>query len=195
MEHVIPEHPATVRERILAAAYRLFSAHGVSNVGIDTIVAESGCAKSSLYNNFESKEDLALAFLRNRENAWTHDWLEQSIYALAATPEGRLLAVFDVFDGWFRRDDFEGCSFINVLLESENGSEIRAAAGTHLANIRQILQKLAEEARLVNPAEFARVWHILMKGSIVAAGEGDREAARAGRQAGKLVLDAWARSW
>ena len=33
------------------------------------------------------------------------------------TPEEQLLAIFDVFDEWFRRDDFEACSFINVLLE------------------------------------------------------------------------------
>lgn len=195
LEHALARPAVNVRERILQAAYKLFSERGISNVGIDAIVTESGCAKSSLYNNFASKEDLALAFMRDREAAWTHGWLEEAIQALATTPEGRLLAIFDVFDGWFRRDDFEGCSFINVLLESEKNRPIRDAATEHLANIRAILKNLAEQARLVNPAAFADIWHILMKGSIVAAGEGNQDAAVAGRRAGKLVLDGWARSW
>ena len=41
--------------------------------------------------------------------------------ARSPEPERRLLAIFDVFDGWFHGPDFEGCSFINVLLESPNG--------------------------------------------------------------------------
>ncbi|MGB5247465.1 MAG: TetR/AcrR family transcriptional regulator [Woeseia sp.] len=195
MDTAIARQPVNVRERILQAAYKLFSERGISNVGIDAIVSESGCAKSSLYNNFASKEELALEFLKDRETAWTHGWLEESIYALASTPEGRLLAIFDVFDGWFHRDDFEGCSFVNILLESEKHGAIRDAASGHLANIRQILKKLATDARLVNPDTFAGVWHILMKGSIVSAGEGNRDAASLGRHAGRLVLDGWARSW
>lgn len=195
LDHAIARQPASVKERILQAAYKLFSERGVSNVGIDAIVTESGCAKSSLYNNFASKEELALAFLRDREVAWTHGWLEESITALASTPDARLLAIFDTFEGWFQRDDFEGCAFINVLLESGKGSAVRNAASGHLANIRVILKNLASEARLVNPEAFADIWHILMKGSIVAAGEGNKDAAALGRRAGKLVLDGWARSW
>lgn len=185
----------TVRERILAAAYRLFSERGVGAVGIDAIVAESGCAKSSLYNNFESKEELVLAFLEDREQAWTREWLETSVKRESASPEGRLLAIFDLFDPWFRQDDFEGCAFVNILLESEKGSPVREAAARHLANIRAIVQGFAEEAHLVNPDQFADAWHMLMKGSIVAAGEGNRDAAREARRAGRLVLESWARRW
>jgi AcrR family transcriptional regulator len=55
------------RERLLAAAYELFAANGVNKVGIDTILAKSGCAKASLYSNFRSKTGLAIAFLERRE--------------------------------------------------------------------------------------------------------------------------------
>lgn len=195
MNTAISQPAANARERILQAAYKLFSERGISNVGIDAIVSESGCAKSSLYNNFSSKEELALAFLQSRGVAWTHEWLEDSVTALATTPEGRLLAIFDVFDGWFRRDDFEGCSFINVLLESEKNGVVRDAAAGHLAEIRAMLGKFAEDAGLVNSEDFARAWHMLMKGSIVAASEGDREAALVARQAARLLLDGWTRSW
>lgn len=194
MEDALARQPS-VRDRILAAAYKLFSERGIGATGIDAIVAESGCAKSSLYNNFDSKEELALAFLQEREQVWTRDWLEKSVHARASTAEGRLLAIFDVFDEWFREDDFEGCSFVNVLLESPRNSIVRAAAADHLANIREIVHGFAEQAKLVKPTTFANTWHMLMKGSIVSRGEGNREAAVEARRAGHLLLESWARSW
>jgi AcrR family transcriptional regulator len=124
------------RERLINAAYDLFSRHGVSQVGIDTILAKSDCAKARLYSNFKTKVGLAIAFLDKREAVWTHGWLESEIKRRAKTPEGRLLAIFDVFDGWFHKKSFEGCSFINVLLESRVDNPVRKAASIHLAKIR-----------------------------------------------------------
>ncbi|MGO9398631.1 MAG: TetR/AcrR family transcriptional regulator [Xanthobacteraceae bacterium] len=181
------------RERLINAAYDLFSKNGVSQVGIDTILAKSGCAKASLYSNFDNKIDLAIAFLDRREAVWTRDWLESEVRRRVRTPEGRLLAIFDVFDGWFRKKTFEGCSFINVLLETKPGSPVRQAAAIHLAKIRAIVRSFAEEANLQEPEKFSQVWHILMKGSIVSAGEGNRNAAREAKCAARLVLDGWKR--
>lgn len=195
MNEAIQQAPASVRDRILGAAYRLFSNRGVGAVGIDAIVAESGCAKSSLYNNFDSKEDLVLAFLQDREILWTREWLETGIHRAANSPEGRLLAIFDVFDSWFRSEDFEGCAFVNILLESANGSPVRIAAAQHLAAIRGIVHDLAAKSGLVDPEAFSQVWHMLMKGSIVSAGEGNKDAAVQARRAGRLVLESWARTW
>jgi AcrR family transcriptional regulator len=182
------------RERLIDAAYDLFSKQGVNQVGIDTILAESGCAKASLYSNFETKVELAIAFLDRREVVWTRDWLEAEIKRRAAGPEARLLAIFDVFDGWFHKKSFEGCSFINVLLESKLNSPVRQAAAVHLAKIRAIVQTLAEEAGLREPQEFAQAWHMLMKGSIISAGEGNRDAAREAKRAARLVLKGWKRT-
>jgi hypothetical protein len=96
----------------------------------------------------------------------------------------------DLFDEWFRRDDFEGCSFVNILLElnGEDG-EVRSASADHLASIREILRTLAEEGGFREPDAFAHSWHILMKASIVAAGEGDRDAARRAKAMGRLLID------
>jgi AcrR family transcriptional regulator len=188
-----PGPNGSARERLVAAAYDLFSVKGVSQVGVDTILAESGCAKASLYNNFPSKLDLALAFLGERETVWTRGWLEAEIGRRSDDPEGRLLAVFDVFDGWFRRKDFEGCSFINVLLESGQETPVRKAAAIHLERIRGIIRALAEEAGLATPRKFAHAWHMLMKGAIVTAGEGHRDAAKDAKAAARLVLEHWPR--
>ena len=193
MQHTDNRNGATARERLLDAAYDLFSRRGVGQVGVEAIVDQSGCAKSSLYNNFESKQALAIAFLEQREQKWTHGWLEAEVMRRADTPEERLLAIFDVFDEWFRTPGFEGCSFINVLLESDRGDAVREACATHLANIRKIIHRLAVQAGLKEPTRFAHAWHMMMKGSIVTAGEGHAPAAKIAQRAARMVLESWPR--
>jgi AcrR family transcriptional regulator len=181
----------SARDRILDTAYELFSRHGVRAVGVDTIIAESGVAKMTLYRHFASKDDLVLAFMDAREQRWTREWVEAESARRAATPAEQLLAIFDLFDEWFHRDDFEGCSFINVLLEIDDRDHmLNIAAARHLATIRAFLRSLAVAAGLAesDADAFASQWHILMKGSIVAAGEGDVDAARRAQEVGRLLL-------
>jgi AcrR family transcriptional regulator len=178
------------RERILAAAYELFSRRGIRDVGVDEIVERAGVARMTVYRQFGSKDELVLAFLARREDLWTDGWLRAEVESLASEPGERLLAIFDVFDGWFRTPSFEGCSFINVLLEMSDPDHVaHAATVVHLANIRTFLERLATEAGVADPPAFARQWHILMKGSIVAAAEGDPEAALRAQAIGRLLLD------
>jgi AcrR family transcriptional regulator len=184
-----PAAGSDARERILEAAYELFSHHGVRAVGIDSIIERSGVARMTLYRHFASKDALVLAFLERREERWTNAWLQGEVERRAADPGERLLAIFDVFDEWFQRPDFEGCSFINVLLEvSDPAHDLYRASADHLARIRAFIERLATEAGVADPDDFARQWHILMKGSIVSAGEGDLWAARRAREVGALLL-------
>jgi AcrR family transcriptional regulator len=177
------------RERILGAAYELFSRDGIRAVGIDAIIARAGVARMTLYRHFASKDDLVLAFLQRREELWTRDWLQAEVDRRATEPGQKLLAIFDVFDEWFRHDDFEGCSFINVLLEiADPVSPLHRASASYLAQIRSFVERLAAEAGVEDAEDFAGKWHILMKGSIVAAAEGDREAARRVQEVGALLL-------
>src|SRR5258707_15168290 len=184
-----PPRLANARERIDRTAYELFSRYGVRAVGVDTISARSGVAKMTLYRHYPSKKDLALAFLRRREELWTRSWLQQEVERLAHTPAARLLAVFDVFDKWFRRSDFEGCSFVKVLLEhSDQGHPVRKAAEAHIETIRAFLRQLAVDAGVRDVDAFARQLQIVMMGSIVAAYAGDRDAARRAKEIGLLLL-------
>jgi AcrR family transcriptional regulator len=177
------------RERILETAYELFARHGTRSVGVDRIVAEAGTAKMTLYRNFASKDELVLAFLERRGELWTRGWLQTEVERRAAEPAARLLAIFDVFGEWFAREDFEGCSFINVMLELDDRADpVRIETVRHLSAIRDFLIGLATAAGIEEPDGFARQWHILMKGSIVAAGEGDRLAAGRARELGALLL-------
>ena len=172
---------AGARERILQAAYELFCRHGVAAVGVERIIAEAGVHRSSLYTHFPSKDELALAVLARRHEVWTERWLG-SVVTGGATPAERMLAVFDAFDGWFRRDDFEGCLFINTVLETRHrDSPVAVASAEGMARIREVLRDLAEEHGASDPAGLAIQLQTLLAGSIVLAGGGVVDAARLAR--------------
>src|SRR5213594_2030658 len=108
---------------------------------------------------------------------------------ISRPPAERLLAVFDVFDKWFRRSDFEACAFARVLLEhSEQRHPVRIAAKGHIETIRAFLRQLAGDAGVRDASGFARQWQIVMMGSIIAAYAGDRDAARRAKELGSLLL-------
>ena len=177
------------RTRILDAAYDLFSRRGIRGVGIDAVIAQSGVSRITLYRHFRSKQELVLAYLQCREEQWTRAWLQAEVQQRAAGAQERLLAIFDVFDGWFHETRFEGCSFINVMLETaDDRDNVYEASIAYLAGIRDFLQELARGAGVAHPDDFARKWHILMKGSIVAAGEGDRDAAGRAKAMARLLI-------
>jgi AcrR family transcriptional regulator len=177
------------RERLVAAAYELFSTQGVQATGVDAIIDLSGVARQTLYRHFASKQDLVLAFLERRDQLWTKGWLQAEVERRAFDPEQRLLAIFDVFDEWFRRPDFEGCSFTNVMLEHPDAAHpLHRAGAAYLAGVRHFVEDLARHAGIADAEDFAREWQILMKGSIVAACEGDRDAARRAQKLARMQL-------
>lgn len=181
---------AETRGRIVSASYQLFAERAVRDVAMDEVAVASGVAKATLYRHFPTKEDLVLAFLERREKTWTFGIVRDGAIARSNDPEGCLLAIFDVFDEWFQRDDFEACTFINVLLETGTGHPLGRACADYLGNIRAMVSGLADDAGILERDEFAWSWHILMKGCIVQAAEGDRLAAgRARRMAERLIAD------
>jgi len=77
-----------------------------------------------------------LACLARREQRWTIGLVEAEARRRGSTPVERLLARSDIFDDWFRRDDFDARSFINVLLEMRSEHPLGRASIQYLENIR-----------------------------------------------------------
>ena len=155
---------------------------------MDEVVARAGVAKATLYHHFASKDDLIVAFLQEREERWTFGWVVAEAERRADDPEGQLLAIFDLFDEWFRRDDYEGCSFLNVLVELGRDHPAGRASVRHMATIKGLLSSLAEGAGLRDPDAVAESCHLIMKGAVVQAIEGDVDAARRARVLARLLI-------
>jgi AcrR family transcriptional regulator len=158
-------------------------------VGTDEVILRAGVAKATLYRHFATKNHLVLAVLERREQLWTHGLIEAQSLLRGETPEEQLLAIFDVLHDWFQnRDGFEGCSFINVLLELGPEHPAGRASIAHIDNVRDIVRRRAVAAGLSDIEDFASSWHILMKGAIILAAVGDLDAARrAQKMAGVLI--------
>ncbi|OBA72320.1 TetR family transcriptional regulator [Mycobacterium sp. 1554424.7] len=180
---------SSARERILTAAYELFSRRGIRAVGTDEVIVRAGVARATLYRHFATKDELVLAVLQRREELWTHGLIEEQSRQRGTTPEEQLLAIFDVLHDWFQsRDGYEGCSFINVFLELGAGHPAGQACIAHIDHVRDIVRHRAGAAGLTDVEEFASSWHILMKGAMILAAVGDLDAAlRARRMALSLI--------
>src|ERR1700743_2312267 len=104
-----------MKERILETADRLFYLQGIRAVGVDTIAAEIGISKRTLYNHFPSKDALIAAYLKRR-------------FVIAKPSEkpplAQLLGYFDALERRFSAKDFRGCPFVNAV--AELGAEDRA---------------------------------------------------------------------
>ena len=119
----------------MEAAYGLFSQRGVRAVSMEDLLEAANVSQATLETNFATKDDVVLAFLHRREHRWTLGFVEAEARSRGATARDRLLAIFDVFDEWFQRDDFEGCSFINVLVEvGDLDDPVGRASADHLAD-------------------------------------------------------------
>lgn len=178
------------RERILLAAYDLFSRRGIRAVGTEEVIERAGVAKATLYRHFATKGELVLAVLQRREQLWTHGLIECESERMGETPEEKLLAIFDVLHDWFQnRDGYEGCSFINVLLELGPEHPAGKASIAHIDHVRDIVRHRAIAAGLHDVEDFAQSWHILMKGAIIMAAVGDLDAAQHAKKMARVLIE------
>ena len=105
-----------VREQILETASRLFYANGYKATGINEIVAKSGVSKATLYANFQSKEELCLAYLGRIEERNL-----KSLHVLLTSlrkGQRRILGLFDFALRRYQTSGFHGCwchkTFANI---------------------------------------------------------------------------------
>lgn len=177
------------RKHLVTVAMRLFRDRGFHSTGIDTVLAESGVAKRTLYLHFRSKDDLIVAALAQRDQEW-RDWFRDAVKKRAALPAERLLAMFDALEEWFSRADFHGCMFINAAAEFPRlSSSIHREAARHKELVREFVFDLAEAAGAKAPASLADNLCLLMEGAIVTAQiTGKPEPARQARAAAASIL-------
>ncbi len=180
---------STRRDHLIDTALELFNQGGYHAVGIDKILAESGVAKMTLYKHFRSKDELILAALSRRDERWLN-WLRDAVASRAASPRGRLLAVYDVLSEWFEAPDFNGCMFIKAAGEfAEAEDPIHAACAAHQRRLFDYLRDLAAAAGSRRPAKLARELMLLVVGAIVVTQvNGAVDAAAQARETARVLI-------
>lgn len=153
----------------METAERLFYRDGFRVVGIDTLLAEAGVAKMTLYKHFASKDDLIIAVLEKRDR-WFRESLTAAVTEAGRSPLKQLQAVFDWHESWFGGADFNGCAFLRALSEYPDPSHsIHKTAWSHKEGIKALLATICQAAETKTPVKFAGVLNMLLDGAIVAA--------------------------
>ena len=179
---------ASVRERLLQTADRLFYAEGIHAVGIDRILAEAQVAKASLYGHFGGKDALVETYLDERSAAWRAH-VEVELPARGAEPEARVLAVFDLLGEWFAAPGYRGCPFINASAECGTGGPVGSVLTRHRGWVRTLFATLLREAGHDDADALARRLCLLYDGAMVGAQlDGTPQAAVDARSAAQALL-------
>lgn len=104
-----------IHEHIITTAGNLFYTNGYNATGINEIVDKCGIAKATLYSHFKSKEDICMAYLKQR-----HDGLLDALKSFVSkrkNGKNQLLAIFDFLRDMYREEGFHGCWGLKTLGE------------------------------------------------------------------------------
>jgi AcrR family transcriptional regulator len=171
----------TMKERILETADRLFYLQGLRAVGVDTIAAEIGISKRTLYNHFPSKDQLISAYLERRFT---------KAPASDKPPVEQILGTFDRLERGFASRGFRGCPFVNAVAEmGAEGRSVRKIAIRFKESRRLWFRDLLTQLGVADAEGLATQLALLVDGSIAQdLVRNDPSMARAAKEAARVLL-------
>jgi len=175
--------PDDAAARILAAADKLFYTRGIRAVGVDTVAAEAGVSKRTLYNHYPSKDALIAAYLTAR---FRH------IAPSDAPAREQILGAFDRLERILADGSFRGCPYVNAVVEIGDPKHQAAGIAVQFKEQRRLWYRALLERLGVEDAEgLATQLQLLAEGALAAAlVRGDPSLARSARAAAEVLLDA-----
>jgi AcrR family transcriptional regulator len=170
-----------MKERILETADKLFYLQGIRAIGVDTIAAEIGISKRTLYNHFPSKDALISAYLARR-------FVQPR--PSDKPPVEQILGTFDSLERRFSAKDFRGCPFVNAVAElGTEDQSVRKIAIAFKESRRIWFRDLLAQLDIADAEGLATQLVLLVDGSIAQdLVRGDPSMARAAKQAAKVLL-------
>ncbi len=175
----LPAKP-DMKDRILETADRLFYLQGIRAVGVDTIAAEIGISKRTLYNHFPSKDALISAYLARRFVAPRPS---------DKSPVEQILGTFDLLERRFSAKDFRGCPFVNAVAELGEDRAVRKVAIAFKESRRLWFRDLLMQLGVTDAEALATQLALLVDGSIAQdLVRNDPAMARAAKEAATVLL-------
>ncbi|TPG37682.1 TetR/AcrR family transcriptional regulator [Flavobacterium pectinovorum] len=137
------------KERILDTVSLLFHKQGYNATGINQIIEEAKVAKASFYQHFKSKEDLCVAFLNQRHDFWFNE-LEK--FTLDEKDSKlKILTSFDFLIAMNQKEDFRGCSFLNLLSEIPSDNiKVLKVIQSHKLDLRKYFKNILKDEILAD---------------------------------------------
>lgn len=140
------------RERILAAATRLFADNGITATGMEQVAEAAPVSKRTLYAHFRTRDDLAVAYLRAL--ASSGHTMERVLLREDLSPRERILRLFDMTTTG--TSAVRGCPFIDAAAEFPDPmSPIHACAREQKLRMVGLVTGLVTELGCREPAALA----------------------------------------
>ncbi len=179
----------TPKDKVFQTAARLFYEHGYRAVGVDTIAAESGIGKMTLYRHYPSKDDLIVAYLKDSDEIFWNNF-EQATRDVP-TPREKLLAFFQGLQDYVTTPVCYGCPFLNVATEyPETDYPGHQVALEHKQSVRARFRQLSKEAGANKPEVLADQLFLLMDGAYMASRMfGTKNPAMHVAEAARILID------
>lgn len=154
------------RERIIAAANKLFYNDGIRSVSVDAVAAKAGVTKRTLYYHFKSKDDLVAAYLAGRDQpnlALFRQWFDAAAGGLPAKVD----AIFRNLARSARHPKWKGCGFLRTSAELANmpGHPAMKIGAAHKKKFESWLFAAFEAAGIRDADELARQMLLLLDGA------------------------------
>jgi AcrR family transcriptional regulator len=154
------------RERIIAAANKLFYNDGIRSVSVDAVAAKAGVTKRTLYYHFKSKDDLVAAYLAGRDQpnlALFRQWFDAAAGSLPAKVE----AIFRNLARSARHPKWKGCGFLRTSAELANmpGHPAMKIGAAHKKKFEEWLREVFAAEGIADPLRLARQILLLLDGS------------------------------
>jgi AcrR family transcriptional regulator len=171
--------PARPRDRILAAATRLFLLEGIQAVSINRIIAEADVALMTVYRQFGGKDELVAAALKRWSDQRLY-WLTDRLDQCGDDPQARFRRLWDAIEERLGSAEHHGSlvAIATAELRSKPHHPAHAQIAAHRVAIRRLLENLAELVGATDPAALAAQLHILVEG-LEAGGPADTANVRA----------------
>lgn len=100
------------REQILAKAGELFHKRGYGAVGVDEVIAASGCSKAVFHQHFNSKAALGKAWLERLQKRMAI--FHEEFLSRPGDRDRRLRKYFLSMRSWVESNGFRSCQFANT---------------------------------------------------------------------------------
>jgi len=154
----------SARERILDVATELFCSQGIRAIGVDTIIAKSNIAKTTLYHHFQSKDELVVAFLKGIDNRYWK-WWDKAINRHPNNAREQILELFRALARKVSSPKYRGCPFINTLTEFPDPRHpSRLVIAANKKEVYKRLKALAQRLDAVDSDALAKQLIFLMDG-------------------------------
>ncbi|MEM7143860.1 MAG: TetR/AcrR family transcriptional regulator [Verrucomicrobiota bacterium] len=141
------------RERILQTAADLFYRNGYRATGTNEIIDKANVAKATFYAHFPTKDDLCLAYLKDR-NAREAEEIMTFVNS-KRSPLTRFYAVMDSMEPWAINTQYRGCQFINMVPEvPDHTHELRKEGHRHYDWARNLVHQLAQKLIDSDPKKY-----------------------------------------